>query len=391
MAHKFSLTLMLLILVIVVGGVAASAQEGSAPGWQARVDRAADVWQRQVIDPYGTSPYTSLALDAAGQPHVAYRGHDGAYRYSLKYAVFDGSAWQIMSVDNEMATGWYPALALDSRDEPHVAYHHAHDRLMYAHYYSGSWHNQTVDSGGDVGEHAALAVDSADRPHIAYADEIANSVKYAKRTGATWQVMTVAAMPAMEQPITLDLALDAADRPHICYYDDTVDQVKHAWYDGATWRLATVASNVTSYNGQGCSIAVDSDNHPHIVYSVLGLFYARHDGAQWQLVEVDHDMLAGREPSLALDLRNRPRIAYDVLDYPNYELRYAAFDGFDWQIEAAHSTTQGGAYPYGISLALADDGSPHVSYFMDVNGPPLHTWKTIPLERWTFLPAVQRR
>lgn len=387
-----SSSLVVIVLLLALASLpAAAADQRVAPASGAVPTAPGDAWQRQVIDPYGTSPYTSLALDAAGRPHVVYVGHDGQYRFSLKYAVFDGGAWQITPVDNEMATGWYPSLALDSRGEPHVAYHHAHDRLMYAHYYSGSWHNQTVDSGGDVGEHAALAVDSADRPHIAYADETANSLKYAKRTGATWQIVTVAAMPAMGQSITLDLALDAADRPHICYYDDTVGQVKHARYDGATWRIATVASDLTIYNGQGCSIAVDSDSHPHIVYSVLGLFHARHDGAQWHLTEVDHDMLAGREPSLALDLHNRPRIAYDVLDYPNYELRYAAFDGFDWQIEAAHTTTQGGALPSGISLALADDGSPHISYFMGVNGPPLYTWKTIPLERWTFLPAVQRR
>jgi hypothetical protein len=56
-----------------------------------------------------------------------------------------------------------------------------------------------------------------------------------------------------------------------------------------------------------------------------------------------------------------------------------------------HTTTQSGARAEGVSLALEANGTPHISYFMDTNGPLLHTWKSAPLERWTFLPAVQRR
>jgi hypothetical protein len=383
-----SSVLAILLLASLLGSAVAAAQDGGLPTPNALIP-SVDLWQLQTIDPYGASPYTSLALDAAGRPHVVYKGHDGQYRYSLKYAVYNGSTWQIAVVDDEIATGWYPSLALDSREEPHVAYHHPNGKLMYAHFYNASWHNQTVDSGNDVGEHPALAVDSADRPHIAYTDEASNSIKYAKRTGATWQISTVVAMPAATQSIMLDMALDSANHPHICYYDELADSLKHATYDGSVWRIDTAASGLTSYNGQNCSIAIDGDGHPHISFRNLGLFYARHDGSQWYLTEVDNDFFAGGESSLALDAHGRPRIAYDDWDHPNNDLRYAAFDGIDWQIEIAHTTTQSGARAEGVSLALEANGSPHITYFMDVNGPPLHTWKTIPLERWIFLPTVQ--
>ena len=305
--------LAVLLLASLLSSAVAAAQDGALSTPNSLIP-SADLWQRQTIDPYGASPYTSLALDAAGRPHVVYRGHDGAYRYSLKYAVFDGAAWQIAVVDDEMATGWYPSLALDSREEPHVAYHHPNGKLMYAHFYSASWHNQTVDSGADVGEHPALAVDSANRPHIAYVDRSADSIKYARRSGATWQMSTVVAMPGATQTIMLDMALDSAERPHICYYDELADALKHAAYDGAAWHIATVAGGITSYNGQTCSIAIDGDDHPHISYRNRGLFYAHYDGGQWRLRAVDNDFFAGDASSLALDAHGRPRIAYDDWD-----------------------------------------------------------------------------
>lgn len=390
MNDRIPFIVVVVLLASLLGGAGVAAQgdawDGSEPG-----NSAAEGWQRHIIDPYGASPDTSLDLDQSGRPHVVYKGHDGQYRYSLKYAVFDGSAWQVAIVDNEIATGWHPDLALDARDEPHVAYYHPNGKLMYVHFYNASWHNQTVDSGDDVGEHPALAVDSANRPHIAYVDEAANSIKYARRTGATWQIAMVVVLPGASQTIMLDMALDPAERPHICYYDELADALKHTAYDGAAWRTDTVAGGIVSYNGQGCSIAVDGDGRPHISFRNLGMFYARYDGGQWHLTEVDNDFFAGRVSSLALDVHGRPRIAYDDWDYPNYDLRYAAFDGFDWQIEAAHTSAQSGARAEGISLVLDPAGSPRISYFMDVNGPPLYTWKTLPLERWTFLPAVQRR
>lgn len=388
MDHRPVLITVVIVVALLLGVAGATAQELAPQGQPGSPD---DTWHHEVVDPYGSSPWTSIALDAAGLPHVAYKGHDGQYRYSLKYARFDGITWHIESVDDEMATGWYPSLALDSQDEPHVAYHHAHDKLVYAHYYNSTWHIQTVDSGNDVGEHASLAVDSADLPHIAYSDETLHTVKYARRAGVTWQIATIAPMSAATQSISLDLALDSANRPHICYYDDLVDALKHAYYDGTAWHLETVASGLSSYNGQGCSIAIDSQDMPRITYRDLGLFYAFRDDVQWHTTEVDNDFFAGQESCLALTTDNQPRIVYSDWDYPNQDLRYAYFNGFDWEIEKADTSTQPGARAEGVSLALDSGGSPHISYYFDVNGPPLYAWKVFPPTRWLYLPSIRSR
>lgn len=55
--------------------------------------------------------YTSLALDAADQPHISY--HDYTNR-DLKYAYYDGTVWQIQPVDSTGAVGRYNSLGLDT-------------------------------------------------------------------------------------------------------------------------------------------------------------------------------------------------------------------------------------------------------------------------------------
>jgi hypothetical protein len=62
---------------------------------------------------------TSLALDGSGQPHISY--HDLSNR-DLKYAAWDGSSWQIETVDRVGDVGFHTSLALDGSGQPHISY-----------------------------------------------------------------------------------------------------------------------------------------------------------------------------------------------------------------------------------------------------------------------------
>jgi len=63
--------------------------------------------------------YTSLALDASGNPHIAYFDELNG---DLKYARRVGGAWQIQTVDSDGMVGKYPSLALDAGGNPCIAY-----------------------------------------------------------------------------------------------------------------------------------------------------------------------------------------------------------------------------------------------------------------------------
>ena len=75
--------------------------------------------------------YTSLALDSSGNPHISY--HDSTNR-DLKYARFDGSSWEIETVDSMGDVGNYVSIALDNSDNVHISYFDASNfDLKYAH------------------------------------------------------------------------------------------------------------------------------------------------------------------------------------------------------------------------------------------------------------------
>ncbi|MEZ4638722.1 MAG: hypothetical protein R2873_27560 [Caldilineaceae bacterium] len=63
----------------------------------------------------------------------------------------------------------------------------------------------------------------------------------------------------------------------------------------------------------------------------LHLKYARYDGANWQIEVVDAAGNVGLHTSLA-EIRGQPAISY--YDATNGNLKYARYDGASWQIEA---------------------------------------------------------
>ena len=54
------------------------------------------------------------------------------------------------------------------------------------------------------------------------------------------------------------------------------------------------------------SLALDANGRPHIAYGEGFLYYAWHDGSQWQIETVDSAGSVGEYTSLALDAAGRP-------------------------------------------------------------------------------------
>lgn len=205
------------------------------------------------IQSMGNGQYVSLALDDAGNPHLAF----GQY-----HVFWDGNAWIYEVVPNMGAEG--VSLALDSSGFAHISYYQ-NNEIRYAFWDGSQWTTQTVDTNIGYSAPPSLALDQNDRPHISYYYGYPNGVlRYASNTSGDWQIQTVDA--AGDVGHDSSIAVDSLGYPHISYMDVTNADLKYAAWDGNSWFIQTIADVGFAYGSQGTSIQVDANNNPYISY-----------------------------------------------------------------------------------------------------------------------------
>ena len=93
-----------------------------------------DTWEISIVDPgviCAAGQFPSLALDAAGNPHISYHCRADTSHGSVRYAHWDGAAWQIEHASPYYLDNEWTALVLDEADVPHILYTYYND-LSYA-------------------------------------------------------------------------------------------------------------------------------------------------------------------------------------------------------------------------------------------------------------------
>lgn len=223
------------------------------------------------------------------------------------------AGWTITAVDapKKFTT---TSLALDGAGQPHIAY--GQDHLYYRWYDGSTWQVETVDSTGSMGRYNALAVDSAGHPHIVYLDEtgyLNARLRYAWHDGTAWQIQ--AATSNANVGFHVSLLLDGDDRPHVAYCDQfnyRCDGLHYDYYDGTSWQRKVVAGG--SETGYFTSLALDPEGYPVISYLVnlsnASLRLARYNGSAWQIEIVQGGLGYSRDATLALDSQGQPHLSY---------------------------------------------------------------------------------
>ncbi|MGB7055188.1 MAG: FlgD immunoglobulin-like domain containing protein [bacterium] len=142
--------------------------------------KTSGVWEPVELLSTATDPsFTSIAVDEANYPHVAYDKDDfGAVCYRAETA----SGWQSEETIGA-GGGWntYGASIAVSGGEEFVAYY-AEGDLKFAMRTPTGWVSEDVDTVDDVGTHTSLAIDVDGYAHIAYRDATNELLKYAKST-----------------------------------------------------------------------------------------------------------------------------------------------------------------------------------------------------------------
>ncbi len=340
-----------------------------------------EVWK--IIKLPGFGFYPSLALDSEGKPHIGYStcpvkadtSADVWYTVDelrsggdIRYLGWDGASWNSSVVDTLSAgTDINPALAMGWNDYPHIVYAYYNPAQIRSAILIGNIWGKTYLTGSMIPYYVSLArkpIGAACISYLNYSVTAEWSIRFTCRTDSGWGasrfVDSVTWTVWNPNFHFHSLALANDDTPHISYYrgiQDSTARLHHATLVGGTWVKTPVDGQGT---GSYSSLALDSQNHPHISYHdhMNGdLKYARWDGSQWQVETVESSGIVGRFTSLVVDQDDHPHISY--IDVTNRHLKYAFWDGSQWNIEAIDDS--GNVWRY-TSLAMDDSGFVHISY-----------------------------
>ena len=142
--------------------------------------------------------------------------------------------------------GYYTSLALDSADRPHIAYQQSQSRTIKYLWLSGTtWLSETVDSGNEgTDAWTSLALDRADNPHLVYVVKRPGNyyMTYAWRSQGDWYTSTV---DTVGEESMGSLALDNASHPVIGYY--TSNSTYDLRYATPTWRYTFIPLLLRGY------------------------------------------------------------------------------------------------------------------------------------------------
>lgn len=147
------------------GGLSVSAYDGTH-------------WTAQTVNASFPGGYFSFAIDSIGHERIAYEDYVTS---TLVYAAWTGSTWVRTKV---AVLAYAPSLALNATGQPRIAYVDP-DGLKYAAYVGSTWSNVTVDAKRFSA--VSLALDAQGHPHIAYGPGPQNQVRYAVLNG-TWSI-----------------------------------------------------------------------------------------------------------------------------------------------------------------------------------------------------------
>ncbi len=338
--------------------------------------RAGPGWQSEQVDVGFSGAGSSLAIDSNGEPHISYI-HD--FGFKIRHAHKDDGAWQIQqpyqAPPSEFINGT-TSLGLDGAGRPHIAFTverniNGVNALLYARWDGAQWVVETLDRSGDVGEHNSLAVDAAGNAHIAYDDATFGDARYVA-WAPRWRITPV------ETGSTARGAAVALydDLPALSAYRDADGRVRGAIWEDDAWGIEPLAfsgavveeTSIAYANGRPYASYYDADGGR--------LMFAAWNGSAWQTTVIDdagdvgryHKLLFVGGPALA-------RIAY--WDATNRRVKLARFDAI--APAPSISTHSGGPALNGASGRLdaivLPGGDIGISYYDAANGNlRLATW-----------------
>ncbi|MBI4021396.1 MAG: alpha/beta fold hydrolase [Candidatus Aenigmarchaeota archaeon] len=377
------------LLLAVIGFFAALPLTAAAPaGWgdDVRISAAP-----------GLSQHPSIAIDAAGNAHVAWADDrddpDNPEVFYRKLAA-DGTPLtgelQLTDTPGIPNMAWYPAVAVDQQGNVHVAYasNEGGEYVDFNIYYTklGTNGNMLIDAKQitftlDFSFNPSITVDQAGNAHIVYS-ESDGEIYYTKLSpGGTTLVDNLRLTFSAQSSERPDVAVDQQGNLHVAYQDETTGlwQMFYTKLDnnGNTLVDDTMISGPSSTAKNG-EITVDAAGNSHIVWMDMRdgnyeIYYSKLGPSGATLVDdlrlTNDDSYSG-DPTIGVGADGNVHVAwFDQLDSDQhpYNIYYALLDNGGTVLASGVQLTfnlpgpppNDAAYP---SLAVDSSGNPRVAW-----------------------------
>ncbi|MGB3479185.1 MAG: T9SS type A sorting domain-containing protein [bacterium] len=289
------------------------------------------IWEKEVIDsslfggPYWGLPFygLSLALNQDSDPRLSYYHYDSLNdRTEICFASRDSLGWTHEVLDTIAGTiyslqMYYTSLNLDTAGLPGIAYSYwnfidSTQVIKYLKYTGMGWDSLIVgDSCPQWNFGPSLSIDDQNQPHIAYyQNDTLKYVYYNNQTGS-WNTLYCKYIVSPGERASLSLVLDSQDYARIAHSDNW--WLTYSWWDGSTWHNDNIIS--IGFWGVAINLALDTLENPHITYTVEFNFWLEYccKNTSWHLYgpidpDSSHTML---DHSLAVDGLSNPHVCYE--------------------------------------------------------------------------------
>jgi len=219
---------------------------------------------------------TSLVLDAAGNPVISYYASSSGDLKVLRCTNPDCSGIQTpQSPDTVGNVGFDTSIVLDADDNPVISYYTFSGgdlkvlRCTNADC-SGIQTPQSPDTVGDVGQYTSIVLDTAGNPVISYYDFTGNNLKVLHCTNPNCSGTQTPQSPDTVGDVGLfgSIVLDVNGNPVISYYDATGDDLKvlHCTNPNCSGTQTSQSPDTVGIVGRDTSIALDTAGNPVISY-----------------------------------------------------------------------------------------------------------------------------
>ncbi|MEO2175128.1 MAG: hypothetical protein ABGY96_13635, partial [bacterium] len=336
-------------------------------------------WHVTTVDSEGYSGNSlSLAIDPSDVPVIVYEDDaDDGSKNNLKYAVPDpeGRGWVIRNINSPGDRGSYPDFKFGPSGGLSVVYRagrlvnasFVHDvKYASADSIGKDWTIETIYSADMSPQYHSLSFDQNGLPAVSYnvgtpsaqPNPPIDGLKFSYYTGSEWRHEWV--VREKEKGWQSSLIHDANGNPVIAASSRGERRTVSVYSRvNDSWIVAAESTGVAS----SPSLALRPDGKEALAFSIPeGWVYTINDTINdddnWSNQVVDDDV----NFPLSLDLKSdgHPAIAY--IDDTQKHVKYAAFDGSEWNIETLPIRNDKDKLRY-PSLDHKSDGTPVIAYF----------------------------